>query len=54
MGWGPEPVWSPATVQENTDACTSGRSVLIKVQVPVETAAEYKIPGKTQQKFQVI
>ena len=47
MGWGPEPIWSTATVTETADACNSGRSVLVKVQVSPDTAAEYKIPGRS-------
>lgn len=47
MGWGPEPIWSTATVTEKADACNSGRSVLVKVQVSPDTAAEYKIPGRS-------
>lgn len=46
MGWGPEPIWSDATVVSNTPACTSGRSVCLTVQVPPETAADYTIPGQ--------
>ena len=45
MGWGPDPIWSTATVTAKSDACNSGRSVLLTVDVPPETAAEYKIPG---------
>ena len=47
MGWGPEPIWSTATVTDKADACNSGRSVLVKVQVSPDTAAEYKIPGRS-------
>ena len=45
MGWGPEPVWAPAQVEAAMPACSSGRSVLVQVQVTPETAAEYTIPG---------
>lgn len=51
MGWGPEPIWSTATVTDKADACNSGRSVLIKVQVSPDTAAEYKIPGRSLHSF---
>lgn len=46
MGWGPDPVWSQATVLENQDACESGRSVLLKLKIPVETLQEYTTPGQ--------
>lgn len=46
MGWGPEPVWSGAEVKTNEAANQSGKCVSIKVAVPPETAAEYKIPGQ--------
>ena len=46
MGWGPDPIWSTATVQSNVDACPSSKSCLVQVQVPAETAAEYKVPGQ--------
>lgn len=46
MGWGPEPIWTPATVKSKTNACNSGRSVLFTVDVLPDTAAEYKIPGQ--------
>jgi len=46
MGWGPEPIWSAATVKSNQAANQSGKSVSIKVTVPPETAMEYKIPGQ--------
>ena len=46
MGWGPEPIWSTATVQSNVDANASGKSSSIIVQIPVETAQEYKVPGQ--------
>lgn len=46
MSWGPEPVWSSATILSNEPACESGKSVKLMVQVPSETAADYKIPGQ--------
>lgn len=46
MGWGPDPIWSSATVSSSGSACESGQSVSIKLQVPPETAAEYLIPGQ--------
>ena len=46
MGWGPDPIWSSATIKSNIVACDSGRSVSIQVQVPPETAADFKIPGQ--------
>ncbi len=46
MAWGPEPIWSPAQVLSIQDACVSGKSVTIMVQVSPETAAAYTIPGQ--------
>ena len=46
MGWGPDPIWSAATIQSNSNACESGKSVIVQVSVPPETAAEYAIPGQ--------
>lgn len=46
MGWGPEPIWSTATVKTNVAANKSGKSSSITVEIPVETAQEYKIPGQ--------
>lgn len=46
MGWGPDPIWSTATVVETADACPSGKTVAVTLRVPPETAAEYKIPGQ--------
>lgn len=46
MGWGPEPEWSPAKIQSNVKACASGRSITLSVEIPPETAQEYKIPGQ--------
>jgi NAD(P)H-flavin reductase len=46
MGWGPDPVWSSATVSMNDKACASGSSVSVILNVPPETAAEYAIGGQ--------
>lgn len=46
MGWGPEPIWSAAEVIARQAANPSGKSVSVKVSVPAETLAEYKIPGQ--------
>mmetsp|Transcript_17178 Transcript_17178/g.22346 ORF Transcript_17178/g.22346 Transcript_17178/m.22346 type:complete len:294 (+) Transcript_17178:94-975(+) len=46
MGWGPDPIWSSATVKANENACASGKSVSLQVDVPPETAAEFKVPGQ--------
>ncbi|KAL7569947.1 hypothetical protein ACA910_008605 [Epithemia clementina (nom. ined.)] len=46
MGWGPDPIWSSATVLSNTNACESGKSVTVQVKVAPETAAEFKVPGQ--------
>lgn len=46
MGWGPEPIWSPATIRTNQSANKSGKSVSLTVAVPPETAQAYKIPGQ--------
>ncbi|KAL3917043.1 MAG: hypothetical protein SGILL_004897 [Bacillariaceae sp.] len=46
MGWGPDPIWSTATVASNDAANQSGDSVLMTVSVPPETTADYKIPGQ--------
>jgi hypothetical protein len=46
MGWGPEPIWSPATISTNQSANKSGKSVSLTVAVPPETAQAYKIPGQ--------
>jgi hypothetical protein len=46
MGWGPEPVWSPATIRTTQSANKSGKSVSLTVAVPPETAQAYKIPGQ--------
>ena len=46
MGWGPEPVWSSAKVKSNEQACKSGSCVTINLDVPPETAQEYKTPGQ--------
>lgn len=46
MGWGPDPIWTSATVQSNAKACQSGSCVSIHVDVPPETAAAYAVPGQ--------
>lgn len=46
MGWGPDPVWSTATVTANENACKSGSCVSVTISVPPETAAEYAVPGQ--------
>lgn len=46
MGWGPEPIWSTATIQSNQKACESGASVQLIVQVPATTSPEYTVPGQ--------
>lgn len=46
MGWGPEPVWSTATVSSNDVANPSGDSVSMLVTIPPETAQEYTVPGQ--------
>jgi NAD(P)H-flavin reductase len=46
MGWGPDPVWSSATVTSKDSANQSSDSVLMTVSVPPETAGEYKVPGQ--------
>lgn len=46
MGWGPDPIWSSAKVVSNTAACPSEASVSLVMEVPPETAAEYKVPGQ--------
>lgn len=46
MGWGPEPIWSPAQVLSVQDACVSGKSVTVMVEVSQETAEAYSVPGQ--------
>lgn len=46
MGWGPDPIWSAASVTSFADACPSKKSVLVTVAVPPETAASYAVPGQ--------
>jgi len=47
MGWGPDPVWSTATVQVAPEpACRSGICVKLSVAVPPETAASYTTGGQ--------
>jgi len=46
MGWGPDPVWSSGKVTLSEAACASKSCISITVEVPSETAKEYKIPGQ--------
>jgi len=46
MGWGPDPIWSEATVTSNAPACKSGKCVSLTIEVPPETAQEYSTPGQ--------
>ncbi|KAL3938430.1 MAG: hypothetical protein SGBAC_006671, partial [Bacillariaceae sp.] len=46
MGWGPDPIWSAASVTSSESANESGSSVSVKLAVPPESAAEYKVPGQ--------
>jgi NAD(P)H-flavin reductase len=46
MGWGPDPIWSSATVASNEAACASGKSCYIKIQVNAETYAQFQVPGQ--------
>ena len=46
MGWGPEPIWSEATVVSNEPACPSTNCVSVTVEVPSETLEAYKVPGQ--------
>lgn len=46
MGWGPDPIWSSATVKSSDSACASGNSLMFQVDVSPDAAAEYKIPGE--------
>lgn len=46
MGWGPDPIWSTATVKSNVEACKSGSCVTVVLDIPPETAEEYKVPGQ--------
>jgi NAD(P)H-flavin reductase len=46
MGWGPDPIWSPAVVVSNVPACANGRSILLRLSVPSETAAAFTTPGQ--------
>lgn len=44
MGWGPDPIWSTATVDSNIQACPSGSCVSLKVNV--NDGSDYLIPGQ--------
>lgn len=46
MSWGPEPEWTVAKVIANSDACPSGKSVAMTLQVDPEVYAEYTVPGQ--------
>ncbi len=46
MGWGPEPVWSPATITASDSASMSGNFVSITVDVSSDLLEEYKVPGQ--------
>lgn len=46
MGWGPDPIWAPAMVESNESACANGRSILMTLSVPPETAASFETPGQ--------
>jgi hypothetical protein len=48
MGWGPDPIWSSATVKASDSACASGNSLMFQVDVSPDTAAEYKVPGESR------
>ena len=44
MGWGPEPIWSTATVTRNFKACPSGTCVSLSVDV--EDGSDFVHPGQ--------
>lgn len=46
MGWGPDPVWSDASVVSVESACPSEQCVLVRLKVPSETFEAYQIPGQ--------
>lgn len=46
MGWGPDPIWTEASVKANGSANQSRNSVSMTVTVPPETAQDYKVPGQ--------
>jgi NAD(P)H-flavin reductase len=46
MGWGPEPIWTEATVESVDKACESGASASVRIQVPSETFQQYQHPGQ--------
>jgi NAD(P)H-flavin reductase len=46
MGWGPDPIWTSAVVQANEMACRNGHSILLRLTVPIETAASFVTPGQ--------
>jgi NAD(P)H-flavin reductase len=46
MGWGPDPIWTSASLESIVDACPSQKSVLVTVKVPRETYTQYTVPGQ--------
>lgn len=46
MGWGPDPIWSTAEIKSTGSANESGKSTSLIVDIPSETAKEYKVPGQ--------
>jgi len=46
MGWGPEPIWTEATVVSNSPACPSQSCVSLEVEVSSDVMEGYKTPGQ--------
>jgi sulfhydrogenase subunit gamma (sulfur reductase) len=48
MGWGPEPIWTDSVIVGGgaIPACESGKSVIVQVQVPEESAKLFTVPGQ--------
>lgn len=46
MGWGPDPIWEPATITATSAASASGNFVGLKVDVSPELVEAYKVPGQ--------
>jgi len=46
MGWGPEPIWSTATVSSNYAACPSEASVCLSVEVQSDVMEGYTTAGQ--------
>jgi NAD(P)H-flavin reductase len=46
MGWGPEPIWTAASIVSVEKACESGNSLSVRIEVPEETFRQYKFPGQ--------